>query len=266
MRRSGLFWAVVLILVGALLLLGNLGILRFNFWQMLWPALLILLGLWVLIGASGGWGQVKTERISVPLEGSEAARVVIDHGVGPARLTGPAGPGALMSGEFGGGVRTEAWREGATQHLKLKMSGDTFPMFFPWGAWDKVFWEFGLSKDVPLTLVVKGGAGILDLDMRELRIRELKIDGGVGTSTLWMPASAGQTRVDIEAGVGTLTIHVPEGVAARISSSQGLGTITVNQRRFPSVGERVYQSPDYESAANRVEMHIEGGVGTVTVN
>ena len=44
----------------------------------------------------------------------------------------------------------------------------------------------------------------------------------------------------------------------------GLASVTVDQTRFPG-GDNRYQSPDYDSAANKVDIDIETGVGAVTV-
>lgn len=266
MRRSSIFWGFVLLLIGSLLLLDNLGLLNINFWQLVWPVLLIALGLWVLLGVARGWDRAEMEHVAVPLESAEAARVVVDHGAGAARLRGVTEAGQLMIGDFGGGLKYRSWREGAVQHLKMQMDDQNFPQMFmfPWGG--GLTWEFALTPDVPLSLHIDGGAGTLDLDMLSLRVTEFTMDGSVGTATLVFPARAGNTRARVEAGVGTVVIRVPEGVAAQIESTSALGAINVNQARFPVVGERRHRSPNYDAAENRLDLFIEGGVGTVTVN
>lgn len=165
-----------------------------------------------------------------------------------------------------GGLRYESRWDGAAVRLKMRMAEGAFPMVFPWGSWNRLRWDFRLSGAVPLSIKVKGGAGTLDLNLRDLRVTELKMDGSLGTATLVMPARAGHTRAEIEGGVGILSIRIPEGVAARIQTSPGLGTITVNQERFPASGKQIYQSPNYDTAENRVDVRVEGGVGTVTVS
>ena len=41
--------------------------------------------------------------------------------------------------------------------------------------------------------------------------------------------------------------------------------MTVDETRFPGFDNR-YQSPDYETAANKVDIDIETGVGSVSVS
>jgi hypothetical protein len=262
MRRSGIFWGIVLLAGGALLLLNNLGYLNVDLWGLFWPAVLILAGLWVLFGVVGGGGG-EVERASVPLGGAERAHVFVNHGVGPTRITGGTEPGVLMSGEFGGGVKVSARQEGAVKHLSMRMADRAFS-FFPWTH--DYDWRVNLSKDVPMTVRIGGGAGTLDFDMRDLRVTELEMEGSVGQATLTMPAHAGHTRAHVEGSVGQMTIRVPEGVAASIRADQGLGALHVDRERFPQAGERYFQSADYDTAANKIELKIEGGVGEVRVS
>ena len=50
----------------------------------------------------------------------------------------------------------------------------------------------------------------------------------------------------------------------RIDGNVVLGSIQVDEARFPRFGGD-YQSADYGSAANRVDLAINGGVGSVRV-
>ena len=61
-----------------------------------------------------------------------------------------------------------------------------------------------------------------------------------------------------------MTIRVPSGVAARVEAKSGLAAITVDQSRFPRVGD-AYQSADYGTAPNKVSIDIETGLGSVAV-
>jgi len=64
--------------------------------------------------------------------------------------------------------------------------------------------------------------------------------------------------------VANVEITVPDNVAARIQIEGGLSLIDVYRSRFPQEGD-YFQSPDFEDAANRVEMIIECDIGRVVV-
>jgi hypothetical protein len=61
-----------------------------------------------------------------------------------------------------------------------------------------------------------------------------------------------------------VTVRVPSGVAARIRIRGGLAGIKVDQNRFPRMGD-TYQSADYDTAPNKVDVDIETGVGSVEI-
>jgi hypothetical protein len=61
-----------------------------------------------------------------------------------------------------------------------------------------------------------------------------------------------------------VVVRVPSGVAARIRASGGLADIRVDRDRFPRAGG-VYQSADYDTAANKVDIDVEAGVGSVNI-
>jgi hypothetical protein len=72
------------------------------------------------------------------------------------------------------------------------------------------------------------------------------------------------TLVRTDTGVASLSIDVPQGVAARIRSSMSLGRVDVDPTRFPRTAEG-WESPGFVNAPNRVEQDDRGGVGSVTI-
>ena len=72
-------------------------------------------------------------------------------------------------------------------------------------------------------------------------------------------------RSRAEGGAASLTFEVPAGVAARIKSLMVIGSTSVDEARFPKTASGRWESPDYGTATNRVELEISGGVGSVRV-
>jgi hypothetical protein len=122
-----------------------------------------------------------------------------------------------------------------------------------------------LTPEVPLSLDLEVGASRNILNLRDLRVTDLRLSTGASASEIEMPANAGETRAWIRSGAASIDVHIPAGVAARIEARGGLASIRVDTVRFPQVGG-VYQSPDFSSAENRVHLDIETGVGSVFVN
>jgi len=265
MRRGNLFWGFVIILVGVLFLLSTTGILKgINLWELIWPAFLIVLGFWILFGnLLGGRFKGETRQVSIPLEGATSARVKIGHGAGKLIIDSHAGPGELLSGSCVGGLQSKIDRSSSEVQVKLRPPDNTFP-FTVWGWSQGLDWTLGLTRDIPLALEIGSGANESNLDLTDLRVTELQVHTGASATKVSLPSNAGFTRVTCEAGVAGLELRVPSTVAARIRYRGGLSSMNVNTSRFPRMGGE-YCSPDYDTAANKVDIDVHIGVGSVDI-
>lgn len=266
MRNASAFWAIVLILVGVIFLLNNFGLLPnlgFSVWNLIWPIILIALGVWFISRTFIRPNPAEMQAGSVPLDGASRATVEIQHGAGELMVSSGASAGMLAEGMFGGGLKHRATRKGDLLDVEMKMAVEPVA-FLNWspGGYD---WDVRLNADVPLTLECETGASKSLLDLRELWVTELKLETGASATEVMLPASAGFTQVKVQAGAARVDLRVPGGVAARVKASAGLAVVTVDQTRFPGFDNR-YQSPDYDTAANKVDIDIETGVGSVTVS
>jgi hypothetical protein len=150
-RGVRLFWPIVLIGAGAILLLSNLGVIHGNPWTImlqLWPVLLIALGLEILFGGSTGWravvsallglalvggilwiliaqpaipglnfggGNLQTTSISQPLNGVESARAELSFGAGTNKIYALSDSSNLIEGQL---------RTYGTPNFNVSTSGD----------------------------------------------------------------------------------------------------------------------------------------------
>lgn len=263
MRRSSLGWGVVLLLLGVLML-GDAAGLRLpgggRPMDFFWPLLLILAGGWIVLGV---WmrPRLQSEQASIDLQGASEASVTVNHGAGELRIAGGAGIGQLASGTFAGGLEQSARRAGDRLEVRMSPPSPSFPFF---GGWDRYDWDLRLSSEIPMTLSLKTGADKADADLGSLRLTGLKVETGASQTRITLPR-IGRLNADFNLGAASLTINVPEGVAARVRVSQGVSTVRVNTSRFPRTGD-VYQSPDFATAANAVDIKLEAGAADISVN
>jgi hypothetical protein len=261
-RRSlfaALAWPVGLIVIGTLLLLSTTGSLGMEPGQLVanwWPVALIAWGAWLLLAAALPGRRIGVDTLSLPLAGAAAASVKITFGGGELSV----GPGAAstLSGTFAG--MPAKYRTGADGTIAIEPEA---PAGWPW--LDRTpSWQIGLPKDMPVSLQVESGAAKTTLDLDEVRLQALRIATGASDTRVRLPRSAGQTRVKAEGGAAAIVFEVPAGVAARIHSRMALGSTQVDESRFPRVGDG-WETPDYTTATNRVEIEIQGGVGSARV-
>jgi hypothetical protein len=264
MRRPSEIIGGILILVGIMSLFELLGI---HLWGFFWAAALIGVGVWVIRGAAMGGNGPGVEEASVALEGAEEADVLVRHGAGRLAVASGAAPEELLSGSFGGGAAVKKERDGRRLRVELRLrERDPFRLVFPWiaGRGSSLDWNLKLNPAVPTTLRLETGASESTLRLTDLRIRDLSIRTGASSTVVDLPARAARTRVTVESGAAAVKLRVPEGVAARILIRAGLSGVHVDKGRFPASGGG-YQSPDYETAENAVEIVAESGVGSIDV-
>lgn len=196
----------------------------------------------------------------IELEGAAAADVAIAFGAGKLAVTGPAAAGRLVDGAFGGGVKVR--RDGAGR-VHLSTPGERL-WSFAWGV-PPFDWRIGLTAEVPLRLGLEVGAAQCEVDLSALRVEELRFKSGAAESWLTLPARAGFSRVLAEGGATAVHFRVPDGVAVRIRSAMALGTTDVDEQRFPRDPLDGWASPDFATAANRIELELRGGIGSFSV-
>lgn len=265
MRRDYIFWGAVLILLGGLMFLNNTGIRLprgINPIQLFWPSVLILLGGWIIFGYFMR-GSVESERVSIDLQGASQASLKLSHGAGRIIVGAGAAPGQLLSGAFAGGVKHSAHRSGDRLDAHIEARPFAFPPFL--GGWQGLEWNFNLSREIPLSLRLETGASQSELDLRELKVTDLKVSTGASKTDITLPANAGMTTVKVELGAASLDMVVPQGVEARIRAEQGVSAIEVDTNRFP-YANGIYESANYSSAQNKIDVKIEAGAGRVAVH
>jgi hypothetical protein len=266
MRSSNFFWGGILIVLGSLFLVDSLGIIDINFWHIFWPLMLILFGVWLLIGYFFRGDPIEGEEASVPIEGSLNAKVTFHHGAGQLRVSSGAQPTELFSGTFGGGLNHKTSRDGETARVTLRVRDIGFPIVIPWLSFgnNNMNWDVKFTKEIPLDLILKTGASDTHLDLRDLQVTSLRVETGASATQIELPEVVSHTKVVIKSGVASVKVNVPDKVAARIRVTGGLIDANVDRNRFPKTGG-YYVSPDYESAENKVDIRAEGGVGSVMI-
>jgi hypothetical protein len=264
MRRDYIFWGFVLILLGGLMFMNNAGIRLprgINPMQLFWPTILILLGGWIIFGYFFR-GDVEEEQVSIDLQGASQASLKLSHGAGRIVVGAGAAPGQLLSGSFSGGVKHSAHRAGDRLDVRLESRPFAFPPFI--SGWQGMGWNFSLNRDIPIALKLETGASQAEFDLRDVKVTDLKVSTGASKADITLPANAGMTTVKVELGAASLDMLVPQGVAARIRTEQGVSAIEIDTTRFP-YSNGIYESADYSSVENKVDIVIQAGAGRVAV-
>lgn len=259
---------IILIVLGVLLLLKNFGFIDASIWQAirkLWPLLLIFIGIKILLGtnyyySSRGCRTAETRTLSLEVGAHSQADIRIAYGAGRLSI-GAAAPGKMVDGTFVGGVEVEDSKNGQVRLYSPR----THTNWFGWCEKTYSNWRVGITRELPLSLHIDCGAAESDLDLTDLKLVDFHLNTGASSTIVRFPRSAGNTKSHIAAGAASVKLVIPDGVAARIQTIMVVGSTDIDQRRFPVIGG-VYVSPDYETAANKIDITFKGGVGSLEIS
>jgi len=286
-RKVSLVWPLILIGLGIIFLLNNLGALDWDVWFLivrLWPLLLIAVGLDVLLGRRAGiwaaltvfiiiglfvggvwlirstmsvWtGELYTVDIVQKLDNATSAEVELIFGVGELEVRAMGGSNNLVEG-----ILDITEDENLTQDFSIVNGTAYFNLesvgmqFYPsWlvhdGFDDPRKWRIELNDSVPI-------------DLEDLNLTNVEIDTGVGETIVYLPSS-GRFAARISGGVGSLRVYVPVDLAIRIHINDILlGNTSVAGGYYQS--GNVFYSENYDTAENRIELYLNGGIGEIQV-
>ncbi|MBU0704797.1 MAG: cell wall-active antibiotics response protein [Chloroflexi bacterium] len=289
-RRGSLAGPVILIGLGVVFLLNNLGIVSWSVWDVifnLWPVLLIAAGLDVLIGRRSGWGTVvsllltlavlagalwvlgvglgqatTTEEIAQPLDGATRAEIEIAPVVGALRVESLPESANLVEGTLrlrsGERLVRQFEIEDETATFVLRSEGNFVGPFGGAGQG----WDLALNPGLSLDLATFIAVGQTDLDLTGLTVSDLEAGMAMGQITIVLPGE-GSFRAKVDGAIGQIIIVVPEGMEARVR----LDTALVGRQLPDEYQSRddVYTSPGYAGAENRVDLEVNLAMGSVVI-
>jgi microcystin degradation protein MlrC len=100
--------------------------------------------------------------------------------------------------------------------------------------------------------------------LQDVLASHIELSTGASSSNVTVPAR-GVSLLEIEAGAASVNVRVPSATSARVRVEEGVTSVNVDTNRFPRLDSGFYQSVGYDTAADRVDINIEAGLGSVTV-
>ena len=240
--------------------------------------------------------KVLTHNLSEPLGGATTATIEIHAGTGNLAIDRLASSEQVLAGgtleylENQSCPTPSVITSNGQATFTLRAAGGRRPSFrMPWAACNgETDWRIHLNPAVSSDINAHSGGGNVKLDLAGMTITHVSADTGGGNMDVVLPDSAanlgvsartgagnvtvelgGGTRgintVDASSGAGNVLVRVPGSIAARIHATSGMGKVIVDSR-FSKADVNTYQSPDYEGAADKVEITVKSGAGNVSVN
>ena len=278
-RFPNLFWPVILIGVGGLYLLQNLGMIEmisfYEIWR-LWPIFLVIAGINMLFGKRNRWlasllsglmalvvvaflffapmvidtlptPEMTTERFADPLGDARQADVVVDFDRGNVEIFPLVDNPNLFTAVVTHDEKVTFNSSGSSsRNIRLHLDQVGPSVFTDWISQNQVQAEVGLATGVPVDLEVYLGGGNSDMALSEIMLDNLKADSGSGNLTVSLPG--GNYPVDLSSGSGSVTVATSEDSQLDMKVDVGSGRIAVTL-----------------ADGNSGEIKLESGSGSITV-
>jgi len=277
-RRPSLFWPLVLIAIGTIFLLSNLGILPPNaidlMWRF-WPLILIIIGVDILLGRRSAIGSIITslltiiliggvlffvfsaqnmpnlvknidlgelqhDTIRVPMDGLQSAAVAIDWSSEPGRLYALSDSNSLVEGDlhYYGTLFFE--NTGDDQHRDISIDTRIEQFFVSTGRL--------LSTDEQNWAIGLNPRADFDLNLDigsgpvTADLHDLRVSALTidgGSGPLRLTVpERGQIFAFIDGGSGPMIVTLPETMEAKITLDKGSGPFVPGGRLHKTASER----------------------------
>ncbi len=295
MKSKNVLWGLILILVGMLFILRNLGLVEFNWyniWQM-WPVLLVLWGVsvlpvkedlkvilmvvvlglstWLALDTNVSWTNNNWEETTVKaFHSSQSFSIPADDSIKKVHLELDAAAGTFV----------------------IKNTSDSLLEFSKngWGGnYDYIVSETLTNADIQIhrskrninfyktshqiylklnpqpvwNIDLDVGAALVKFDLKKFKVSEVTIDGGAASFNLTLGERYPSTDVTIDAGASSFKIRIPKNSGCDMQISSFLSG--KNFQGFKKIESGHYRTPNYDTAQNKININIDAAISNYTV-
>ena len=293
-RGSHYVGPTVMVGIGMVILLNNLGYLNFS-WQILlglWPVLLIALGLDILIGRRHAWGAViglvlgilliagvvwlvvsvpwigqvsQIENLSQPANEAQQGSLVVNPVIGALQVSGGAEPDNLVNAQIrhfpNETIETKPYVvQDKIGYYQIKSHGF---YIYPVSAatTNTPNWSVKLSSKLPTALYSNLVIGDQELNLAQTKVTQLDSLTVMGRLVVTIPQD-GLVHGNIRVVMGQMVINVPRGADIRIKTNTVIVPISIPPD-FKKEGNLIF-NPN-PTSTQPVDFDISDIIGSVTV-
>jgi hypothetical protein len=277
-HRHSFFWPILLVGVGLIWLLVNIGIIApISVGQILqfWPVLLIMLGIDILFSRRFAWlgslmavlalggliaflvmqphtgtvtyssGQAsQQDTYSAPLDQTSSVTYNLETFSEPVTISAlESGSDKLINADLIHQGQIDFSVTGTTNKM-VTLSETTNPSnWFSWnfsGINNK--WDIALSREIPADVKIDGGSGSINADLSDIQLKSLTADLGSGASSFVLPKSESQLDVAINSGSGSVSMTLPAETSLSMRLQSGSGALSIQLPKDTGVRIEVMDS------------------------
>lgn len=114
--------------------------------------------------------------------------------------------------------------------------------------------DLKVNSKVELDLSFNLGVGDVSLDVRNFKLKNLKVKGGVGNTKIYLPKIS--CYVEVTGGIGNINMYIPENVVLDLVAEKGIGNISVDRE--------IKQGKDGDEK-EIIHMRVKSGIGNINI-
>ncbi|WP_064196946.1 MULTISPECIES: LiaI-LiaF-like domain-containing protein [Emticicia] len=108
------------------------------------------------------------------------------------------------------------------------------------------------------------GAGEVDFDFSNYKVRKLDIEAGAASIDIKLGDKHENVDVDIESGVASVKIRVPESVGCQIKMDGAFNAKDFDN--FEKVRSGLWQTKGYDKATKKINLNVDSGMSSLKVD
>jgi hypothetical protein len=124
--------------------------------------------------------------------------------------------------------------------------------------------EMMMNKSPEWIINMNMGAGAIDMDFSEYKLRSFRFDGGAAALDIKIGNLLPVTDVVVKSGMAAVEIKVPKESGCVIKTKAGLSARDFEG--FVKIDNGNYETPNYKSAAKKIFINLDGGLTNFEVN
>jgi hypothetical protein len=108
------------------------------------------------------------------------------------------------------------------------------------------------------------GAGELDFDFSKYKVKKLEVETGAASIDIKLGDKQDKVDIDIESGVASVKIKVPESVGCEIKMDGALNSKDFDN--FEKIKDGVWQTKGFDKATKKIYLNVDSGLSSLKVD
>ncbi len=294
MKYKNILWGIVLIGIGVLFILRNMGMLHFE-WRLilqLWPLLLILWGVslipvkdyikliisvvaiiiaLLIIGynrtniysnCKTNSSEWKEQSLNESYDSTVSkATLQLDAAAGNFKIEGVTDKLIAFDNKgYLGEYKILSSIVDSSKVIKIELGKKVVNIGI-----DKIDNNslVKLNQNPLWDIVVEAGMADLNLDLSMYKINSVKVEGGISKITIKFGERSERIKLDVEAGASSVNILIPQASGCELKSDNVLSTKVMPG--FKEVSEDTYQTENFIAKSNKIFVSIDAALSKLNI-